>query len=61
MVGASFDASGSYAPAFVTVAALFVLAAAIIARARPPAGWLDVAPDAPSAARAGVVLEGAER
>jgi MFS family permease len=39
LVGASFDASGSYAPAFVTVAVLFVLAAAIIARARPPAAF----------------------
>jgi MFS family permease len=49
LVGASFDASGSYAPAFVTVAALFVVAAVIIARARPPAGWLEAAPDAPTA------------
>ncbi len=38
LVGASFDASGSYIPAFVTVAVLFVFAAAIIARAHPPAG-----------------------
>ncbi len=36
LVGASFDATGSYAPAFVTVAALFVLGAAVLWYARPP-------------------------
>ncbi len=41
LVGASFDTTGSYLPAFLTVAALFVLGAGIIWRARPPAGAHD--------------------
>jgi len=62
LVGASFDASGSYAPAFVTVAVLFVLAAVIIAWARPPPGWLEAPPDAPGAgALRPAVVEAAER
>lgn len=44
LVGASFDATGSYVPAFVTVAALFVLGGAVIWRARPPADAPDTVP-----------------
>ena len=55
LVGASFDATGSYVPAFVTVAALFVLGAAVIWRARPPAG----APDSPPPVGTGAAALGA--
>ncbi len=60
LVGISFDATGSYLPAFATVAALFVLGAAIIWQARPPAGARET-PLPQSSGTLGAVLGAADR
>ena len=60
LVGASFDATGSYVPAFVAVSALFVIGAGIIWKAEPPAGAHD-APPRQSPRAAGAVLGATDR
>ena len=39
LVGMSYDASGTYVPAFITLAGLFALGGIVVAFARPPRGF----------------------
>lgn len=45
LVGASFEATGSYQVAFTTLAVLFVVAAVVVSFARPPAALSRPAPE----------------